>query len=131
MPHLSAATLSNVETGRPDENGRRRRQVTVDELMTLAIALQVAPVHLLVPLDTGGRSRVTPNSDEMALRTRDFIRGFRPLPGMSGRDYYSEVPEDEFYEYSRLPGDDGMAQHHLKYVAPPRHEEEGDSDAGR
>jgi len=45
---LTAATLANIETGRRDKaTGKRRRRVTVEELLALAIALDVPPVWLL------------------------------------------------------------------------------------
>lgn len=49
-PHLSTATISNIETGRPakdDPERKRRRHVTVDELVVLAAALGVTPADLL------------------------------------------------------------------------------------
>jgi len=47
---LSPAALTNVETGRRDSTGRRRRDVSVDELVVLAAALNVPPVQLMFPL---------------------------------------------------------------------------------
>lgn len=51
-PEITAQTISNIETGRRDKDGRRRRAVTVDELMSLAVALQVPPADLLAPFGT-------------------------------------------------------------------------------
>ncbi|WP_198950748.1 helix-turn-helix transcriptional regulator [Kineosporia sp. A_224] len=48
---VTAAVLNYIETGRPDAQGRRRREVTVDELAALAVALDVPPLALLAPLD--------------------------------------------------------------------------------
>jgi transcriptional regulator with XRE-family HTH domain len=49
---LSAQTIFNIENGRRDKaTGKRRRMVTVDELLVLAMALNVSPVDLLVPAD--------------------------------------------------------------------------------
>src|ERR1043165_3115969 len=47
---LTFAAITSIESGRPDEDGRRRRGVTVDELAVLARALTVPPVLLLFPL---------------------------------------------------------------------------------
>lgn len=47
---VSPSVLVNIETGRPDKaTGIRRRDVTVDELLVLAAALEVPPVLLLLP----------------------------------------------------------------------------------
>ena len=47
---LSAAAIANIETGRRGKDGERRREVTVDELVVLARALQVTPLELVMPL---------------------------------------------------------------------------------
>ncbi len=44
---LTLAALTNIETGRPDSQGRRRREITVEELLVLAAALGVAADELL------------------------------------------------------------------------------------
>ncbi|WP_414168413.1 hypothetical protein ACMATS_17610 [Streptoverticillium reticulum] len=49
-PELTYAAITNIETGRRDKDGKRRREVTVDELMTFAYALGVPPLLLMLPL---------------------------------------------------------------------------------
>lgn len=44
---FTAASLRNIETGRPDTAGRRRREVSVDELVLLSASLGVSPLDLL------------------------------------------------------------------------------------
>ncbi|MER7002219.1 helix-turn-helix transcriptional regulator [Dactylosporangium sp. NPDC000555] len=44
---FTAAVLRNIETGRPDAAGNRRRMVSVDELVVLAAALDVSPLELI------------------------------------------------------------------------------------
>jgi transcriptional regulator with XRE-family HTH domain len=44
---FTAVALGNVETGRRDHEGRRRREVTVDELAALAAAAGRSPLDLL------------------------------------------------------------------------------------
>jgi transcriptional regulator with XRE-family HTH domain len=97
MPHLSAATISNIETGRK-KDGQRTRNITVDELMTLAVALGVAPVHLLVPPAARATAAywITPNRREMVMDARDFVRGFSPLYAMDRWGFFGEAPEDFF-----------------------------------
>jgi transcriptional regulator with XRE-family HTH domain len=53
-PQLSESVIANIESGRRDEHGRRRRDVTVDEAIGFAKALDVPAIHLLpVHLDPG------------------------------------------------------------------------------
>lgn len=106
--HLSIATLSNIETGRRDDAGRRRRDVTADELLALAVALSVAPVHLLIPLDDGAHYSPLPTGDIPADWARDWVRGYRPLPEMDRRVYFSEVPPSEWRETE--PSEEELAQ---------------------
>jgi transcriptional regulator with XRE-family HTH domain len=58
------------------ESGRRGF-VRVDELLGLCIALEIAPVDLLVPanLDDDQPYRITPNRTARAVNVREFVRG--------------------------------------------------------
>ena len=46
-PQLSESVIANIESGCRDEHGRRRRDVTVDEVIGLAAALDMPAIHLL------------------------------------------------------------------------------------
>jgi transcriptional regulator with XRE-family HTH domain len=99
VPELTAQALYNLEAGRADKRGRRRRAVTVDELLVLALALDVAPVHLLVPLDDDEVAYpVTPTRGEPAGEIRDWVRGAAALDGTDQRSFFSEVPEHEWQQ---------------------------------
>lgn len=106
VPELTTQAIFNIETTRP---GRPQRPVTVDELLALAVALEVAPVHLLTPTypaahtsyDAGGGPndeaayQVTGGSTHPVYRVRQFIRGHRPLEGMDTLEFFSESPAHE------------------------------------
>lgn len=82
------------------ENGRRR-SLSVDEMLGLAVALNVAPVHLLVPVDGDSEPyHITPAVATSRFRARAWIRGLSlpwRLPKVAdSRQFYSEVPEEEF-----------------------------------
>ncbi|MEV6820186.1 helix-turn-helix transcriptional regulator [Nocardiopsis dassonvillei] len=99
MPHLTAATISNIETGRRDKDGRRRRNIDVDELLVLAHALNVAPVHLMVPTEGDDTPYpVLPSLQVPRKLARWFIRGFESLPGQNWRRWLVEAPETEAIE---------------------------------
>lgn len=96
---ITAQALSNIESGRRNTEGERRRYVTVDELMALAVALQVAPVYLLVPpLPDAAYPLPIDAHEQLGLSHvwQRFIRGERPLPGMDEQLFLSEVPREEF-----------------------------------
>ncbi|MGH9250758.1 MAG: helix-turn-helix domain-containing protein [Acidimicrobiales bacterium] len=75
---------------------RGTRGVSVDEAFALALALQVAPVHLLVPLDDDAPVAVTPNTSAPAAEVRDWVRGRRELDDDAERWYFFWVPASEF-----------------------------------
>lgn len=50
---LTGPALANIETGRRLPDGRRRRDVTVDEIAALASALDVPPLLLMFPVGEG------------------------------------------------------------------------------
>lgn len=64
------AVVANLETG-------RRRSVSVEEWLTLARLLDVAPIHLLVPVDASDVDEVqaTPTERHPAMEVRAWIRG--------------------------------------------------------
>ncbi|MEU2975975.1 helix-turn-helix transcriptional regulator [Streptomyces hirsutus] len=98
-PELTTQALSNIESGRRDKDGRRRRFVTVDELMTLALVLEVAPVYLLIPPLPSPEQPLPDDAAELSTVThvwQGFIKGERPLPGMDPQRFLSEVPREEF-----------------------------------
>lgn len=83
-------TVQNLENG-------RRQNVTLDESLALAFVLDVAPVHLIVPITDGQRFfAVTPEDATPADEAREWIRGRSPLPPQDPRVYFSEVPASEW-----------------------------------
>ncbi|MDP8927671.1 MAG: helix-turn-helix domain-containing protein [Actinomycetota bacterium] len=105
-----AAALASRDVIANIENGRRTT-ISVEELLVLAAVLDVAPVHLLVPVsaDYGlqvGRWGVA------APLARQWVRGQRPLPSQDARNYRTEVPDDEWEQIeerirARIEDDDG------------------------
>lgn len=75
--------VTKLETG-------RRESVSVAELLALALALDVAPVNLLVSLDDQPY-QVTPNRVAGADQVRSWVRGQVPLPGVDMRTFLAEV----------------------------------------
>lgn len=104
-PELTAQAIANIENGRRDATGRRRRHVTVDEVLALAIALDVAPVHLMVPLEEGAYW-VTPRGMTKIGLVRHWIRGTEPFPSGDRRVFFSEVPEQEWEPPPPLSAED-------------------------
>ena len=86
---LSREAIAWLETG-------RRQAISVDELMTFARVLDVAPVHLLVPFSHEGLVAVTPNEQAPAASVRAWVRGDAPLPGGDPMEYYRNVPSAEW-----------------------------------
>jgi transcriptional regulator with XRE-family HTH domain len=76
-------TVANLESG-------KRQNVTVQELYALALALDVSPTNLLVPLDDRPY-QITPTRAENADMVRAWVRGEEPLPGSDERTYRAEV----------------------------------------
>jgi transcriptional regulator with XRE-family HTH domain len=93
------ATVAKLETG-------RRQSLTLEEVLALAAVLNVAPVHLLIPVDSDQEPYpVTSATSVPSGVVREWIRGKSPLPGSDRRDYFSEVPEEEFQRGMSSPED--------------------------
>ncbi|MFJ3290394.1 helix-turn-helix transcriptional regulator [Streptomyces sp. NPDC086669] len=80
-------TVTKLETG-------RRQNISVVEWLALSRALDVSPLHLLVPLEEVN-FQVTPEESLPAGRVRAWLRGTEPLPGTDERIFRSEIPLDE------------------------------------
>ncbi|MGW2566902.1 hypothetical protein [Streptomyces sp. NPDC001537] len=76
--------------------------MTVDELMILAVALGVAPVHLLVPPASrlAAPYWITPKRRCMATDARQFISGMSALDGMNRLEFLNETPEDDLFQFT-------------------------------
>lgn len=77
------------------ENGKRQN-LTLTEWLALSVVLNVAPVHLLLPIEADEDSyQVTPERTNNVDHTRGWIRGHWPLPGSNLIQYQGEMPEPE------------------------------------
>jgi transcriptional regulator with XRE-family HTH domain len=89
---MTATVLYDIEAGR---RGRRRRQVTLDELSVLAHALDVAPVHLILGVDDDCNVDITPDLTVSAGLARAWWRGQDTLPFTDRLAFARFVPERE------------------------------------
>ena len=85
--HTDRTAVARVETG--------KRELPLKEAFQYALALNVAPVHLLVPTDSDEPIHLAPNLEASPYDVRAWIRGFRPLFPQDPRVYFSTVPLTE------------------------------------
>lgn len=85
---LDRAAISKIEN--------RSRGVSLDEAVLLAIALDVAPVHLIIPREDDQKVTLAPNVTVTAAQAREWLRGQRALPGGDDQTYRTEVPKSEW-----------------------------------
>ncbi|MGW7414974.1 hypothetical protein [Streptomyces sp. NPDC054863] len=100
-PDLTYAALVNIETGRRKTDGRRRRDVSVDELLVLGLALAVPPLLLALPLGTEQAVPVTP-----AAEPRDPYTVWKWVTGQETPTLAGPV-EGRYYADPRPIGEDG------------------------
>lgn len=102
-------TVAKIEDARnPDAkpgNVTRAENVSVGELLAFALALNVSPVHLIVPREDDATVAVTPKAAAGAAFVREWIRGRRPLwtrdvPGSARAlfEWLTEIPKNELAE---------------------------------
>ena len=112
-PLLTAPAILNIETGRPGADGRRRRDISVDELLTFAYVLGLSPASLLFP--ESGAVLVTPAHPVEDLDAlRKWIRGSDPLPGMD----VTRFRNDQYVEDVINPLVGLIASEALAHVTP-------------
>ncbi|MET3984236.1 hypothetical protein [Streptomyces sp. PvR034] len=66
---LTYAAIVSIESGRRKPDGRRRREVTVDELLVLGLALAVPPLLLALPVGSEEAVPTVPAADPRAPHT--------------------------------------------------------------
>jgi transcriptional regulator with XRE-family HTH domain len=105
------SVVANFESG-------RRPAVSVQELIALAVVLDVAPVNLLVPLDSEPYRLTSAGTEPFSSgEVWRWMRGQQPLTGTSAagaRIYFAEAPalvgrgersESGHYEWYEKPGE--------------------------
>ena len=91
---LSPTAIYLIEGGgRGADRSRRRRRITVDELMTLAYALEISPLVLLLP-ELDGDYPVSGNVTALAATVYDWMVGGRLAPSTDN----ARVPSEERVE---------------------------------
>lgn len=84
--------VANFESG-------RRKYVTVEEWLALAYLLNVAPVHMLVPIDADENTPyqlVPEGGPSSALPVRAWIRGQTIIGAVDPKEYFAQVPDAEW-----------------------------------
>ncbi|MEU4802829.1 helix-turn-helix transcriptional regulator [Actinosynnema sp. NPDC023587] len=102
-PSLSPTVIGYIETGRRDADGRRRREVAVDELLIFAKAFEVSPLLLLFPLDEVGERTigVLPGRELPMWLAAKWFTGEGPLGHRNPEDGRWYVDTDEFETWQR------------------------------
>jgi hypothetical protein len=81
---LNQSVITRIERG--------TRKVSLDEAIALAAALDVAPVHLFLPITDEGRVSVTPSTEVPSRVARQWALGLRPLDPSNTRFYANQSP---------------------------------------
>lgn len=95
-PQLTAASLGNIERGVDPSAKRKRRDVTVDELMVLAYVLDVPPAMLMLPLGDSTTVEVCPGVEVESYTALQWMAGKEWLS--AGRTLENTHPPLRFYD---------------------------------
>jgi transcriptional regulator with XRE-family HTH domain len=87
---IDRSTIAKIERGQSRADG------SITDVLAFALALGVAPVHLLVPLDDDTSVQIAPRRDALsAAEARAWIRGQFPLENSDPVAYLLELPDQE------------------------------------
>lgn len=81
---LNQSAITRIERG--------TRKVSLDEAIALAAALDIAPVHLFLPISDEGRVSVAPSTEVPSRVARQWALGLRPLDPANTRFYAQQSP---------------------------------------
>jgi transcriptional regulator with XRE-family HTH domain len=73
---------------------KQQREVRLDELIAIAAALDVAVLHLILPIEGDDAVRLAPSLETGVERARDWAGGRHPLNADNARFYYYQSPRD-------------------------------------
>ncbi len=77
---MTTSVIANIETGRRDASGRRRRDVTADEWLMLSHVLGVTPGELLADADRRSDIALTDKIAVPAIRLLGWLAETEPAP---------------------------------------------------
>lgn len=98
--HMPRTTIAKIEQG-----GVRADRAQLWEVMALAAALGVPPVHLITPDDDGAIVQITAKIEAPAIVARGWIRGERPLNPDDREELASFIAAKPIEELRQLMGD--------------------------
>jgi transcriptional regulator with XRE-family HTH domain len=116
LEHLDRDVLANFENG-------RRRAVSVEELLGLALALDVAPVHLVCPVVDNVEVAITPNATVDALTMRAWVRGIQYVRRLADGEEVQYLAQSPTSELDHVIGE---LWGRAREVMLPRRDREGD-----
>lgn len=87
---ISRVTITKIERGEG-----RAENTPLQEILVLAAALDVAPVHLLAPLENEAAVKLGDKLTVPATYARAWVRGLIPLPGGDLRWFMLQMPDAE------------------------------------
>ena len=89
---INQSAITRIERG--------ERKVTLGEVVALAVALDVAPIYLFLPIDED-RVSLTPTKEVNAAVARQWAAGIRPLDPANTRSYSHQAPSWEEMQVQR------------------------------
>ena len=94
LTDFNSTLITAIEIG-------RKKSVTVNEWIQLAAALNVAPIHLLVPMDSDQETWVGEKRSYPAADVRRWVQGSMPLDFTNSRTYFTQAPEEQWAEFTQ------------------------------
>lgn len=102
---MNRVTVAKIEAG--GKEGAKPEDVTravlapLRDVMAFALALDVAPIHLFIPLEDDASIRLTERTETSAAVARMWMRGEVHLQPQDPRYFTSEVPRSEWEREER------------------------------
>lgn len=91
--------IDPVVLGRIAKGGTRAKNLTVEQLLAIAYALDAPPFQLIQPYDEETKVKIVGNRDAVTPdQLEAYLRGWTPLPGMDETTFMLELPPAQLVE---------------------------------
>jgi transcriptional regulator with XRE-family HTH domain len=100
LTDFNPSLITSIELG-------RKQNISIDEWLGLALALDVSPLHVVIPIDSVELCYLAGRIYQAGV-LRQWVRGLMPLDVTNSRTFFTSTPEEEWAEFTQRGVGEGV-----------------------